>query len=163
MLPFEVVLHRFSAAAVSTAVAVLLLAPLSRTASAAGIQSDPKHNQVAISRFVTAKLGLWQERMNLKNWDLRVELLRADQLEPNTLGNIHWDTDLKQARIGVMSPLDYHLPYNAMLADMEVTIVHELVHLELASLPRSDASRRVEEHAVNEITAALLRLAHHKE
>jgi hypothetical protein len=42
---------------------------------------------------------------------------------------------------------------------MEVTVVHELVHLELASLPRSDASRRVEEHAVNEIANALLRLA----
>ena len=97
--------------------------------------------------------------MNLKDWDIHVELVRADKLEPKTLGNIHWDTDVKQATIGVLSPLDYQLPYNAMLADMEVTIVHELVHLELASLPRSDASRRVEEHAVNEIAAALLRLS----
>jgi len=59
----------------------------------------------------------------------------------------------------VLSPEDYKLPYKAMLDDMEFTIVHELVHLELASLPRSEASRRVEEHAVNEIADALLNLA----
>lgn len=97
--------------------------------------------------------------MNLKDWDIRVELLRADHLEPRTLGNVHWDRDTKTATIGVLSPLDYQLPHNAMLADMEVTIVHELVHIELASLPRSDASRGTEEHAVHEITSALLRLA----
>jgi hypothetical protein len=41
---------------------------------------------------------------------------------------------------------------------MELTIVHELVHLELASLPRSEASRSTEEHAVNGIADALLAL-----
>jgi hypothetical protein len=48
-----------------------------------------------------------------------------------------------------------------MLDDMEFTVVHEMVHLQLASLPRSEASRRVEEHAVNELAAALLKLAKH--
>jgi len=33
------------------------------------------------------------------------------------------------------------------------------VHLELASLPRSEASRRIEEHTVNAIASALLKLA----
>jgi hypothetical protein len=45
-----------------------------------------------------------------------------------------------------------------MLQDMEFTVVHELIHLELSSLPRSDASRREEEYAVNRITEALLKL-----
>jgi hypothetical protein len=45
-----------------------------------------------------------------------------------------------------------------MLDDMELTIVHELVHLQLASLPRSEASRSTEEHAVNGIADALLDL-----
>ena len=99
--------------------------------------------------------------MNLKDWDIHVDLVRADHLEPRTLGNVHWDTDTKKATIDVLSPFDYTLTHNAMLADMEMTIVHELVHIELASLPRSDASRRTEEHAVNEIAGALLRLARH--
>ena len=80
-------------------------------------------------------------------------------LEPKTLGNIRWDTDARTATIGVLSTQNYQLPYQAMLDDMEFTIVHELVHLHLASLPRSDASRRVEEHAVNELAKALLNLA----
>ena len=46
-----------------------------------------------------------------------------------------------------------------MLDDIEFTIVHEMVHLHLASLPRSEASRRIEEHAVNELAKALLKLA----
>jgi hypothetical protein len=97
--------------------------------------------------------------MNLKDWNIRVQLLRANQLEPQTLGNIHWDTDKKSATIGVLSPLDYNMAYEPMLKDMEFTIVHELVHLELASLPKSEASRRVEETAVNQLADALLRLA----
>ena len=121
--------------------------------------SDARGNQVEATNFVAARLAVWQERMDLKDWQIRVEVVRSDRLEPKTLGNIHWDSDLKSATIFVLSPEDYKLPHDAMLNDMELTIVHELVHLELASLPRSDASRRVEEHAVNAISSALLKLA----
>jgi hypothetical protein len=47
-----------------------------------------------------------------------------------------------------------------MLDDMELTVVHELVHLDLASLPRGQASRSSEEHAVNGIAQAMLGLDH---
>ena len=125
---------------------------------ASTIPASPERETTA-ARFLEEKLRVWQDRMNLKQWDLRVHLVRADKLEPKTLGNIHWDTDAKVATICVLDPADYNLPDKEMLADMEVTVVHELVHLELASLPRSDASRRTEEHAVNEIANALLRMA----
>ena len=121
--------------------------------------SSAPDDQVAAARLVAERLAVWQERMDLKDWRIRVELVRAERLEPKTLGNIHWDTELKSATISVLSPEDYKLPREAMLDDMEFTIVHELVHLELASLPRSEASRRVEEHAVNAIASALLKLA----
>ena len=143
------------------AAAVLLFASLSTSAAASSHEQDPKDRQAQAVKYVAQKLQTWQDRMNLKDWNIQVDMLRADQLEPKTLGNIHWDTDLKSARISVLSPLDYKLPYKEMLDDMEFTVVHELVHLELASLPRSDASRRIEEHAVNEIASALLKLAKH--
>jgi len=123
--------------------------------------STPEERDVTAAKFVAQKLQIWQDRMDLKDWNIRVQLVRADQLEPKTLGNIHWDTDSKTATIAVLSTEDYKLPWKAMLDDMEFTVVHELVHLELASLPRSEASRRVEEHAVNEIAGALLKLARH--
>ena len=159
-------LNRFSTA-IATALAVFCLTASLPPAFASAKDGESRPTETAspdsrsneASQFIGERLQTWQERMNLKDWDIRVELVRADHLEPRTLGNVHWDTDMKKATIGVLSPLDYQLPHNAMLADMEVTIVHELVHIELASLPRSDASRRTEERAVDEIASALLRLA----
>ena len=49
-----------------------------------------------------------------------------------------------------------------MLKDIEFTVVHELIHLELSpvlsALQRNDANRREEEHAVNHMAEALLEL-----
>jgi hypothetical protein len=141
-------------------VAPLLFIGLCLSASAATVESA-RDRETAAEKFVAQKLQIWQDRLNLKDWDIKIQMVRTDQLEPKTLGNINWDSDVKAAKISVLSSYDYKLPYHEMLNDMEFTVVHELVHLHLASLPRSDASRRVEEKAVNELAAALLRLARH--
>ncbi len=90
-------------------------------------------------------------------------LTRRSDLPPQTLGGIRWDKGKKTATIWVLDPSDYQLPYNEMLDDMELTIVHELVHLDLASLPRGQASRSSEEHAVNGIAQAMLGLDRKKD
>jgi hypothetical protein len=147
------------AAATGCGLAALLLCTISVPASSAENASDAKAREAAAEKFVAQRLHIWQERLNLTDWDIRFDMVRSKDLEAKTLGNVHWDTDAKTARISVMSSYDYTLPYKDMLKDMEFTVVHELVHLHLASLPRSDASRRTEEHAVNELAAALLKLA----
>ncbi|HEY1495120.1 MAG TPA: hypothetical protein VGF49_11285 [Candidatus Solibacter sp.] len=146
--------------ALRSGVASLLFIGLGLSASAATVESA-RDREAAAEKFVAQKLQIWQDRLNLKDWDIKIQMVRTDQLEPKTLGNINWDCDVKTAKISVLSSYDYKLPYHEMLNDMEFTVVHELVHLHLASLPRSDASRRVEEKAVNELAAALLRLAKH--
>ena len=83
-------------------------------------------------------------------------MARTNELKPKTVGNIHWDLDTKTAIIRVLDASEYQLACPAMLRDMEVTIVHELVHLELSALPRSAVSRALEERAVTRITDALL-------
>ena len=108
--------------------------------------------------YVNARLAVWQQRLSLQDWKITIIMSHPSDLKPKTLGNIHWDSDQKSAVIRVLDASDYKLPYKAMLDDMEFTVVHELIHLELASLPRSEASRRDEEHAVNRITDALLKL-----
>lgn len=113
---------------------------------------------IAVQNFSTEKLAIWQKRLNLESWKITVKLVRASELKPKTLGNIHWDTPVKAANIRVLTVSDYRLPYDKMLDDIEFTIVHELVHLQLSSLPRSEASRGAEERAVNQITQALLNL-----
>ena len=118
-------------------------------------------NYLLAQSFLGEKLSVWQKRLNLTSWTIRLELTRSSELRPKTLGNIHWDVDTHTAEIRVLAPQDYQLSTRDMLADMECTVVHELVHLQLSSLPRSEASRGAEEHAVKQITQALLNLDRH--
>jgi hypothetical protein len=110
--------------------------------------------------FITERLSYWQPRLKLDDWNVKIMFARASDLKPRTLGNIHWDSDKKEATIRVLDPADYELKHDAMLQDMEFTVVHELIHLELTPLlstvARSEASRRDEEHTVNAIADAIL-------
>jgi hypothetical protein len=116
-----------------------------------------------VAKFVNEKLGIWKQRLNLRDWQISIVMTRRADLKSKTLGGIHWDKTRKSASIAVLDASDYRLAYREMLEDMEFTIVHELVHLELASLPKSEASRSTEEHAVNQIADALLALDRHDE
>lgn len=108
--------------------------------------------------FLQARLPVWQKRLQLADWKLSVVISAERDLKPNTLGNIHWDTAEKIATIRVLHPAGYQLACRAAIKDEENTLVHEMVHLELSSLPRTGESRKDEESAVNRITAALLQL-----
>jgi hypothetical protein len=112
-------------------------------------------------RFVNERLSVWSKRLNLEGWEISIVMTRRSDLKDNTLGGIRWDKGKKSAVIRVQHASDYRLPFAEMLADMELTVVHELVHLELSSLPRSEASRTNEEHAVSQIAGALLGLDRH--
>jgi hypothetical protein len=113
-------------------------------------------------RYAVERLAVWQKRLNLTDWNITLIVSRATDLKPKTLGNIHWDNEKKTAILRVLDPADYKLPFNEMLQDLEFTVVHELIHLELSPvlspLQRNDANRREEEHAVNHMADALLKL-----
>lgn len=113
-------------------------------------------------KYGAERLSMWQKRLNLQDWNISLLVVRSTELKPKTLGNIHWDTDKKTAVIRVLDPADYKLPFSEMLQDIEFTVVHELIHLELSPvlspLQRNDANRREEEHAVNHMAEALLKL-----
>jgi hypothetical protein len=111
-----------------------------------------------LSEVLSHKLAIWQRRLKLDDWKISIVMSRLSELKPRTLGNINWDAPKRTAVIRVLDAADYRLACPAMLDDMEFTVVHELIHLELSSLPRSQASRSEEEHAVNRIAGALLQL-----
>ena len=121
-----------------------------------------REQTVLAEKFTAERLWVWQKRLGLQDWRISVAVVPASELKPKTLGNIHWDLGKKTAMIHVLDPGDYHMPMKDMLKDMEFTVVHELIHLDLAptfaDLQRSDANRRDEEHAVNHVADALLRL-----
>ena len=112
------------------------------------------------NRYIHDILPYWQKRLQLQDWNVYILLSRPTDLRPGTLGNIHWDTEKKSATIRVMDASGYTSDVTAMLKDMQVTVVHELVHLELASLPVSDADRSNQEYAIDHLTDALLASDH---
>jgi hypothetical protein len=89
-------------------------------------------------------------------------MVRKDALKPDTLGGIRWDKKKLTATLWTLDPADYNMSEEDMRKDLEFTVVHELIHLELASLPKSEASRRTEERAVNQLAEALLALERSK-
>ncbi len=119
-------------------------------------QETTEDRQALANRYVHEILPYWQHRLALQDWDVHVLLSRPEDLRPGTLGNIHWDREKKAATIRVMDSTGYHTDLAAMLKDMQVTVVHELVHLELASLPVAEADRSNQEFAIDHLTDALL-------
>jgi hypothetical protein len=126
------------------------------------ISTSAHERSLLAESFAREKLSVWQKRLNLQDWNVALEVVRSTELRPKTLGNIRWDAEKKTALIRVLDPADYRLTYQEMLDDMEFTVVHELIHLEmspvLSHFARSDADRSEEEHAVNHMADALLHL-----
>ena len=113
--------------------------------------------------YLRGRLPVWQKRLKLQAWTITLELSHPSDLRRGSLGNVHWDVDKKTAMIRVLDASDYQMSFSATLKDMEFTIVHELVHLELSSLTRNFKSRSEEsvseeEHAVNRLSEAMMQL-----
>ena len=90
----------------------------------------------------------WQKRLRLQDWHADVRVLRLSEMdEESGCGQSFVREQCKDSSIGIVDPRDYKsdasFPY-----DMEVTLVHELIHLHL--MPFEPASRRETEHAAFE-------------
>jgi hypothetical protein len=90
----------------------------------------------------------------MEEWRLTVRLVRQWNLDKNTWGNAEWDPAEKTGTISVLDPADYNLKGGGLRLDMECTIVHELVHIQVAPLDARDEN--VREDVVNRIMTALL-------
>jgi hypothetical protein len=136
--------------------------PSQAQSSTIPVESLTSERSLMAGSFATERLWLWQKRLNLEDWKISVVVSRASDLKPKTVGNIKWDRDKKTAVLRVLDPADYHIELSAMLRDIEFTVVHELIHLEmspvLSDLQRTEANRREEEFAVNHMADALLKL-----
>ncbi len=97
-------------------------------------------------------LHLWQKRLHLEDWKIDVKIVRIWDLE---------QVPHRTATIKVLNPSDYELPKDKIPADMELSIVHELVHLHLSVLPLNKATRGAEEQVVTMLADALVDLEHH--
>jgi hypothetical protein len=76
-----------------------------------------------------ANLSFWQRALNLQDWRVSVQLVRAGDLDPNTLGDIDIEVHNKTATIRILREQDSEMPRRLARSDQQLTLVHELVHL----------------------------------
>ena len=100
------------------------------------------------------QLRTWQKRLGLENWNISVQVVRKSALDKNTWGNAEWDSDNRTGVINVLDPQDYNLKGTELKRDMECTIVHELVHIQVSPIDSGDPEAH--EEIVNRIMAALI-------
>lgn len=120
----------------------------------------PEANQKALvtDAQVANWVRLWQKRLRLDDWKIEARIVRSSELKPDTLGNLKWNSITHSAAIKVLNPVDYDIPVDAVPEDMEYTVLHELIHLQLSALPRDSNHTDVEEQVVNKIGDALMQL-----
>jgi len=100
------------------------------------------------------QMKFWQKRLGMDDWNVSLQLVRQSEIDPNAWGSSHWDLRAKTATIQVLDPRDYNLKGSDLELDMECTIVHELVHIQIAPLEPPNSNTL--EGIVNKIMVALL-------
>src|SRR5579872_983883 len=86
----------------------IFVLPLSLAAAERTEPSDQNAQPSATERitvaetFLNQKLFIWQKRLKLEDWNITFKLVRLSELKPKTLGNIHWDSDLKKANMSIL-------------------------------------------------------------
>lgn len=100
------------------------------------------------------QMKFWQKRLGLEEWNLALRVVRQSEIDRNSWGSSEWDPDLKSGTISVLDPRDYNLKGGELKLDMECTIVHELVHIQVSPLDARDENTR--EQVVNNIMVALM-------
>jgi hypothetical protein len=111
--------------------------------------------------FAGERLKMWQQRLGLTHWRVSLEVVRASALRGHSIGDITPDLATWTATIRLLDPADYQPTEDQMRADVESIVVHELIHLSLtpalAAVRADETTRRQEEAAVQNITAAILK------
>ncbi len=120
--------------------------------------SETKPKAIVTPAQVSKWVRMWQKRLHLDDWKVEVRMVRITDLKPDTLGNLKWNSNLRTATIKVLNSVDYDISAAEVPEDIEYTVVHELVHLQLSVLPRDLNRKDVEEQVVNKIADALMAL-----
>ncbi len=107
-----------------------------------------------VESHLDRQLKSWQKRLGMDDWRLTIKVVRQNSLDKNTWGNAEWNPDEKTGIISVLDPTDYNLKGGDLKLDMECTIVHELVHIQVG--PLESPSENLREDVVNRIMGALM-------
>lgn len=79
----------------------------------------------------------WQSILHLQAWDIVVKICRSGEFEDkDCVGENFWDLRVCKSFIHILDPIDYKS--SSWGYDMEVCLVHELLHLHFMSFQPKD-------------------------
>lgn len=108
-----------------------------------------------------AKCAEWQKILRLEDWTIFTGIYRSrDFKTENSQAEIEPFLLKRMAKIRILDPVDYE-PTCWTPQDMEISLVHELIHIHLFQLfaDREDESRQIaEEQAIEAISRGLVDL-----
>lgn len=132
-----------------------------------GVSSDElKENNINSIIFTEEELkqkcSEWQKILRLQDWIIKVLITRGRDMNlTERAAEIEAMLPKCMATIRILDPVDYP-PNLAELQDMELSLVHELLHIHLFPLfaDKEDEMRQVaEEQAIEAISRGLIALA----
>lgn len=108
---------------------------------------------------MAAYCSYWQRILRLSHWEICCAIVRKTDLKTNSQADVSWTIESARAIIKVMDPLDYDNKFFAQ--DHEISLVHELLHLHMASFDITKVGSLEEvymERAIEHIAKALVQL-----
>ena len=98
----------------------------------------------------------WQRRLRLQDWDVTVLMVPVGDMDScSHCGNIKYYLNTKEAKVSLLDPAHY---CGLGKYDIEVTLVHELLHCHFAPFAARDGSSKdsAQEQAIDAIAKALV-------
>lgn len=108
-----------------------------------------------------AMLLRWTPILRLQDWTIRIVYKRHFDMADGKGGTIGWCLRKKTAWIKVLDPQDYQPnPEESIPPDVELTVVHELLHLHFALVDDlfSGIKEDLLEQSIHDISMALIAL-----
>lgn len=109
-------------------------------------------------------LKKWQEILRLQDWDIYLKIGRFHEVHNEALAHCRHSTTKNSAEIMLRAPQDLR-PTESWPGDndVELTIVHELLHIKFAPLSIPDRLEVEQEQIVESLARTLVRLAGEQE
>jgi hypothetical protein len=105
-----------------------------------------------------ALLAKWKPILRVSDWEIKIKWVKQYAMGNNDAdGTCCHTAAAKAAVIKILEPEDFDPGSGLWLQDVEDTVVHEMLHLHFAALPRHEGTDHIVfEQAIVSLTSALL-------
>lgn len=104
------------------------------------------------------RLAYWMRTLRIQDWAIEVRVERLSAMGPGLLGQCIRDDNSRHARVRLLDPQDVDTEGLPSGDDLEVTLVHELLHVVFHAASDETEGRVAFEQAIDSTARALVAL-----